>query len=532
MALLPGSPAIGAGSLSYIPGSKTPITNDQRGHPLDKPIPDIGAFQTSSGWSTGAATLIVNTTTDDPGSALGDLSLRQAVNLANVLGKAALITFDATAFSLPQTITLTSGQLELSDSGGLQQILGSPVGVTINGGGGNRVFQIDGDVQASFSGLTITGGGGTALAGGGLLNLGTITLSGCTLTGNRSTSAGGGLANYGDATLSGCTLSNNSSAEGGGLANFGSATLSKCTISGNSATTGGGVSAATRSGNGGEYLSLAISTISGNSASQSGGGVANLNSGMMLTACTVSGDLAPSGGGLSNSNFAKLTSTIVAGNRNPAGIASDIGGSGITSGGFNLIGPGGAGGLKNKRQGNIILRNLNRLLLAPLGKYGGPTQTMAVLPGSAAIGNGAAVKGAATDQRGFARPLGHDDIGAVEDQGYTIRIVPGATSQRTRTNGLFPRPLVVRVFGRPGDPVTGGVVSFSAPSKRSSASLTPSNATIGPGGYAQIQARANSVPGAYAVTAWAAGVSRPAVFSLRNLRAAAASALRRRHKTH
>ena len=46
MALLPGSPAIGAGVIADYPGTTTPITTDQRGEPLDSPNPDIGAFQT------------------------------------------------------------------------------------------------------------------------------------------------------------------------------------------------------------------------------------------------------------------------------------------------------------------------------------------------------------------------------------------------------------------------------------------------------------------------------------------------------
>ena len=46
MALLPGSPAIGAGMTADYPGTSTPITTDQRGEPLGSPNPDIGAFQT------------------------------------------------------------------------------------------------------------------------------------------------------------------------------------------------------------------------------------------------------------------------------------------------------------------------------------------------------------------------------------------------------------------------------------------------------------------------------------------------------
>ena len=39
-------------------------------------------------------------------------------------------------------------------------------------------------------------------------------------------------------------------------------------------------------------------------------------------------------------------------------------------------------------------------MLAPLGNYGGPTETMALLAGSPAIGAGIAVTGVTTDQRG------------------------------------------------------------------------------------------------------------------------------------
>jgi len=56
-------------------------------------------------------------------------------------------------------------------------------------------------------------------------------------------------------------------------------------------------------------------------------------------------------------------------------------------------------------------------LLASLGNYGGPTQTMPPLPGSPAIdaGSDSVTNLFATDQRGFARLAGaHVDIGAVE----------------------------------------------------------------------------------------------------------------------
>src|SRR5262249_24191269 len=52
-------------------------------------------------------------------------------------------------------------------------------------------------------------------------------------------------------------------------------------------------------------------------------------------------------------------------------------------------------------------------LLAPLRDYGGPTQTMALLPDSPAIGAGIAIAGITTDQRGVPRGS-FVDIGALQ----------------------------------------------------------------------------------------------------------------------
>ncbi len=197
MALLTGSPAIGQGT------TVAGITTDQRGFALDSPRPDIGAFQSNP--------LVVNTTSDGTGSLPGDLDLRQAVNLANVTDGAATITFDPTVFAAPQTIALTGGQLELSDTSGLQTITGPAAGLTIDAGGKSRVFQVDSGVTAALSGLTITGGSISRGFGGGLENFGTVTLADCTVSGNSgSLGLGGGLGNDGTATLIDCTISGNS----------------------------------------------------------------------------------------------------------------------------------------------------------------------------------------------------------------------------------------------------------------------------------------------------------------------------------
>ena len=83
--------------------------------------------------------------------------------------------------------------------------------MTVSGGGLSRVFQVDADVTASISGLTITGGD------------------------HREWRRP--VQRWGTATLTDCTVSGNSAANGGGLYSLGgTTTLTDCTISGNSAS--------------------------------------------------------------------------------------------------------------------------------------------------------------------------------------------------------------------------------------------------------------------------------------------------------
>jgi predicted outer membrane repeat protein len=270
------------------------------------------------------STFTVTNTLDD--GSVG--SLRWAVGQANSTTGADTIVFDKSVFATPQTIHLGGSQLELSDTTGATTIIGPNKGVTVDGGGLSRVFQVDSLVTASISGLSITGGNaGYDGYGGGLRNNGTLTLSNCTVSGNSATN-GGGLYNRGTATLTNCTVSGNSATRsgggyggfGGGVFSYGTATLSNCTVSGNSATNGGGglytngtarltncaVSGNSATTGGGLYnygtATLTNCTVSGNSATNSGGGVFNsLRHGTAtLTNCTVSGNSAVAGGGIAS----------------------------------------------------------------------------------------------------------------------------------------------------------------------------------------------------------------------------------------
>ena len=114
------------------------------------------------------STIVVTNPTDTP--AAGTIDLRQAIAQANAAGGDQTITFDPTVFAMPQTILLSGGQLELSDTTGLETITGPAAGVTVDGGGQSRVFQVDELVTASISGLKVAGG--NAYDGGGVYNAG------------------------------------------------------------------------------------------------------------------------------------------------------------------------------------------------------------------------------------------------------------------------------------------------------------------------------------------------------------------------
>ena len=130
------------------------------------------------------STFVVSNTDDS-----GPGSLRQAILGANAQPGADTITFDPTAFATPQTITLTSGQLELSDTTGTETITGPAAGVTVNGGGASRVFEVDSGVTASISALTITGGDGDVRWAAACPTYGTTTLTDCTVSGNSARTA-------------------------------------------------------------------------------------------------------------------------------------------------------------------------------------------------------------------------------------------------------------------------------------------------------------------------------------------------------
>src|SRR5262249_32785274 len=157
--------------------------------------------------------------------------------------------------------------------------------------------------------------------------------------GNSVNGAGGGLFVFsGTATLNDCTVNGNtaSAGNGGGISNpNGALTLNQCTLAGNFASGGGG---AVGFGAGGGTVSVNQSTLSGNTAADLGGGIYHAGGSLAVFNSIVTGNSQSSGGDINGS--------------------SSYTGVNLTSG---------------------------DPMLAPLGNYGGPTQTMPPLPSSPAI---------------------------------------------------------------------------------------------------------------------------------------------------
>ena len=91
------------------------------------------------------------------------------------------------------------------------------------------------------------------------------------------------------------------------------------------------------------------------------------------------------------------------------------------------------------------------------------------------------------------------------------------TPQGAIVNQAFVTPLIVRVTDIYGDPLSGVVVNFAAPTVGASASLSATTAVTNSNGDANVSATANASIGSYAVTASVAGVGTVANFTLTNL---------------
>lgn len=360
------------------------------------------------------ATLLVESSgdTDDGNYGPGNLSLREAIILANLLPDATTINFDSGPITLGSALPAIATETSIVGFGAVSNI--------VDGGGSARVFTVDDGnagmaIPVTISGLTIRNGlGAPGENGGGIFNAEMLTISECVIADNHARGPG-----------------NEGSPFGGGIYSTGSLFVERSTISGNVCdSVGGGIFAA------GPIATIWNSTVSGNSAATAGGvAIAGLSG--PIDAHILNSTLVENTGGsqLFGGPFGGLTvfganaildNSIVAGNSEDGAPGDIVVQSGGTLAGFNnLVGHlGTAGGLEHGTDGNILgngsggLRALGAIV-GPLSNLGGGTTVRPLVSGSPAIDHGDNIKAAdlTTDQRGtgFDRVVGGTvDIGAFE----------------------------------------------------------------------------------------------------------------------
>lgn len=319
------------------------------------------------------ASIVVTTLDDeldtDPGSDLADLSLREAISLANSQAGPDVIRF-ASGLSGEVLLDAGLGQLLITES---TELLGLGRDLTtIRAQGTHRVIDIaDTANEVTIDGVTVTGGlVATETEGGAGIRLqsnGTLTVSNSTITENDTTGLGGigaGIqSTNGNIVVTDSVITNNETsgefAGGAGIWGAGpSINVIRSTLSGNKTTSGNATGAAIYSlssdvtisqsslvGNTTEAASsgggaasfvagtatILDSTLSGNATlgvGSSGGAIRGLQTSVNVINSTISGNTATSGSGggvyLSRSSLDVQHSTVTA---NVAGNAG--GGIGI-----------------------------------------------------------------------------------------------------------------------------------------------------------------------------------------------------------
>lgn len=352
---------------------------------------------------------IVVTSTADSGAG----SLRAAFATAAANPGPDTITFDP---SLNGATISLGGHIAVADTGGVtvdSKGLGS--GVTITSSIADRLFVINAGSACTMNALTFTNGVTTG-DGGAFNNSGTLTLNRCTLSNNTAGATG----------------------IGGAVANSGTLTCTQCTFASNNCNTFGGAIY----NNSGHTVQLNHCTVSKNNAGLDGGGLINDEGGMMnISSCIIASNTATQDADTADILNVSTALTLEGTNIIPAFISTE-----------NVTGPFPLWSADPK--------------LGPLQNNGGPTATMALLPGSAAVDVDPTP--VTTDQRGMPG-VGRADVGAYEMQAGgsfslsagTYKALEGYPLLITinRTGADIAGVATVRLLTTPG---TAGAADFTA----------------------------------------------------------------------
>ncbi|GJL59178.1 MAG: hypothetical protein NPIRA03_20350 [Nitrospirales bacterium] len=321
---------------------------------------------TQEAWEGVLATFTV-TNTNDAGAG----SLRQAIIDANAAPGTDTIIIPT------GTYVLTTGKLDITDN---VIVTGDGADTTIIDGNANeRIFETQGSITVTMSGLTIQNGREISNGAGVYVN-------------------GNSILNLSDATVSN---NNSTGGDGGAFHVHGTLNLNRVLIANNLADEGAGIHF--HAANGGTLTNV---TFSGNTAVNKGGGIWTDTPITVINSTFTLNNANDAGGIYSNGTLVQISNTIVSGNT-AATANDDVLGS-FSSSGYNLLEVvGGATGFVGS---DITGMSAN---LDVLANNGGPTNTHALLAASPALNAGTTSGAPAVDQRGITRDAA-PDIGAYE----------------------------------------------------------------------------------------------------------------------
>jgi len=395
-------------------------------------------LSTSAPAAMAAATHLVTTCNDQnpvptPCSAGDDGTLRHAYSCAADGDTIDLTQLQCSKITLSDVLFSLTGNITLNGPGREK--------LTIEAASRRRVIAHGGNATdtLTINDLTLANGFNNSVGGGCIYSASNIHVNSSAVTGcyalasAGSTTAGGALLANGEITVVDSNIYSNVAkslsavvSEGGGLKAY-AVHLVNSNVTRNSATYGGGVfSRAFESENstisynyarsdGGVFAGKAFliinSTISGNGASSRDGGVRADGTAAIYNSTIAFNTAAVGAGGLTARSL-YLQSSIVAENT-VAMAASDVGSP------LSVVRFTGAHNLIMAHQPGITVPDDTIIddpqLLRPFRDNGGPTLTLALLPGSPAIDHGVNFTQQHFDQRGVPRVIGSSaDIGAFE----------------------------------------------------------------------------------------------------------------------
>ncbi|MEX0643070.1 MAG: Ig-like domain-containing protein, partial [Pirellulales bacterium] len=395
-ALFTGSPALDAGDPTAVADMGGIPEFDQRGNTFTRvfdgaapagAVIDIGAYELQNLGAPQALVVDILADENDGDYSPGDLSLREAIGLANGnVGFADTITFASGLNG--GTILLVRGELGITEELTINAT-SLTSGITIDASGndptpgtnddlGSRIFNInDGDEavdnRATLIGLTLTGGDADGF-GGAIASVESLTLRNSVITGNAADTAGGiGLYQYSTGApltheITGSTISGNSATSSGGGGIFmvrGTTTINNSTISGNSASADPTFAYAGGIGLRSATCTITNSTISGNTTSGSGGGLYMNYGTATIVNSTFSDNRADlNGGGLTARFFGADQSLTISHSTFTQNVADDDNDDAGTGGGIFLGDPPGNNGTFTLTH-TIVAENFDRSDAAP-----------------------------------------------------------------------------------------------------------------------------------------------------------------------